>query len=62
MMRFKSVIALVLLSALIGCSAQLVAPPKEQEASQAKQEEERKPSSMPTFTYRPGAGLMIEGR
>ena len=62
MMRLKSVIAFVLFTALVGCSAQLVEPPKEQEASQAKQEEERTPSSIPTFTYRPGAGLMIEGR
>ena len=62
MIRFKSVIAVSLFTALIGCSAQLVERPKEPEASRAKQEEERKPSSMPTFTYRPGAGLMIEGR
>jgi len=62
MIRFKSVIAVLLFTALIGCSAQLVERPKEQEASRAKQEEERKLSSVPTFTYRPGAGLMIEGR
>jgi hypothetical protein len=62
MMRIKSVIAVLLFTALIGCSAQLVERPKEQEVSRAKQEEERKPSSMPTFTYRPSAGLMIEGR
>jgi gas vesicle protein len=62
MMRIKSVIAGLLFTALIGCSAQLVERPKEQEVSRAKQEEERKPSSLPTFTYRPGAGLMIEGR
>ena len=62
MIRFKSVIVVLLFTALIGCSAQLVEGPKEQEASRAKQEEERKPSSMPTFTYRPSAGLMIEGR
>jgi hypothetical protein len=62
MIRFKSVIAVLLFTALTGCSAQLVELPKEQEASRAKLEEERKPSSMPTFTYRPGAGLMIEGR
>jgi hypothetical protein len=62
MIRFKSVIAGFFFAALIGCSAQLVERPKEQEVSRAKQEEDRKPSSMPTFTYRPGAGLMIEGR
>jgi hypothetical protein len=62
MIRFKSVISVLLFTALIGCSAQLVERPKEQDVSQTKQEEERKPSSMPTFTYRPGAGLMIEGR
>jgi hypothetical protein len=62
MIRFKSVISVLLFTALIGCSAQLVERPKEQDVSRAKQKEERKPSSMPTFTYRPGAGLMIEGR
>jgi len=61
MTRFKSVIAVLLFTVLIGCSAQLVERPKEQEISGAKQEEKRKLSSMPTFTYRPGADLMIEG-
>ena len=61
-MRFKSVIAGFFFAALVGCSAPLAERPKEQEAGRAKQEEDRKPSSMPTFTYRPGAGLMIEGR
>jgi hypothetical protein len=58
----KSVIAVLVFTALVGCSAQLVERPKEQDVGRAKQEEDRKPSSMPTFTYRPGAGLMIEGR
>ena len=62
MIRFNAVIAFVLFSALAGCSAQVVEYPKEQEASRGKQEENRKPSSMPTFTHRPGSGLMIEGR
>jgi hypothetical protein len=62
MIRVKSVIVVFLFTAIIGCSAQLVEAPKGQEASRVKQEEERKPSSMTTFTYRPGAGLMIEGR
>lgn len=62
MIRFKSLIAGFLFAALIGCSAQLAEDPKEQEVSRTKQEEDRKPSPMPTFTYRPGAGLMIEGR
>ena len=62
MIRFKLVIAVLVITALIGCSAQLVERPTDQDVSRAKQEEERKPSSMPTFTYRPGAGLMIEGR
>ena len=62
MIRFKSAIAVFLFTGLIGCSAQLVERPNEQEARQVKQEEDQKPSSMPTFTYRPGAGLMIEGR
>jgi hypothetical protein len=58
----KSVIASFLFAALIGCSVQRVERPKEQETSRAKQEEHPKPSSIPTFTYRPGVGLMIEGR
>ena len=62
MKRINSVVAVFLFTGLFGCSAQVVEPPQEQEAGRAKQEEERKPSSMPTFTYRPGAGLMIEGR
>lgn len=62
MIRFNSVIAVLVFTGLVGCSAQLGERPKEQEAGRAKQEEDRKPSSMPTFTYRPGAGLMIEGR
>ena len=62
MIRFKSVMAVLLFTALVGCSAQVVERPKEQEVSRTKQEEDRKLSSMPTFTYRPGSGLMIEGR
>jgi hypothetical protein len=61
MIRVKPVIVIMLITASIGCSAEIVERPKEQEASRAKQEEDRKPSSIPTFTYRPGAGLMIEG-
>jgi hypothetical protein len=61
MIRLQSVMGVFLFTAIIGCSAQLVEAPKGQEASRAKQEEDRKPSSIPTFTYRPGAGLMIEG-
>jgi hypothetical protein len=62
MKPINSLIAALLFTGLIGCSVQVVEPSKEQEAGRVKQEEERKPSSMPTFTYRPGAGLMIEGR
>lgn len=62
MKPINSLIAVLLFTGFFGCSAQVVEPPQEQEAGRAKQEEERKPSSMPTFTYRPGAGLMIEGR
>jgi hypothetical protein len=61
MIRVKSVIVVFFFTAIIGCSEQLVEAPKGQEASRTKQEEDRKPSSIPTFTYRPGAGLMIEG-
>ena len=62
MKPMNSLIAVLLFTGLFGCSAQVAEPPKKQEADRVKQEEERKPSSMPTFTYRPGAGLMIEGR
>jgi hypothetical protein len=62
MIRFESVIAVFLCTALIGCSAEVVERPKEQEVSRTKQEDDRRPSSTPTFTYRPGSGLMIEGR
>ena len=62
MQLVNSAIVVVLFTAILGCSAQRVEAPKEQEASRAKQEEDRKPSSMPTFTYHPGAGMMIEGR
>ena len=60
MIRVNSVIVGFLFTAIIGCSAKLVEGTKEQAATRAKQSEDRKPSSMPTFTYRPGAGLMIE--
>jgi len=61
MNRFKSAIWFVVLTVLTGCSAQLERP-KEQDANRSKQNEEQRPSSVPTFTYRPGAGLMIERR
>jgi hypothetical protein len=61
MVRFKSSILFVVLTVLIGCSAQLESP-QEQEPGGVEQKEEQRPSSVPTFRYRPGAGLMIEGR
>jgi outer membrane biogenesis lipoprotein LolB len=61
MVRFKSAILFVVLTVLTGCTAQLEAP-QEQEPSPVEQKEEQKPPSAPTFRYRPGAGLMIEGR
>ncbi len=61
MNRLKSAIWFVVLTVLTGCSAQLERP-KEQDANRSKQNEEQRPPSVPTFTYRPGAGLMIEGR
>jgi hypothetical protein len=61
MVRFKSLILLVVLSVLIGCSAHRE-PLQEQEPNRVEQKEKQKPSSVPTFRYRPGAGLMIEGR
>jgi hypothetical protein len=60
MQRINWAIVVVIVTAIIGCSSQLTDAPKGQEASRAK-EEDRKPSSIPTFTYRPGSGLMIEG-
>lgn len=62
MVRFKAAIVLFTFSALLGCSAQTERPEEQQEASPAKEKKEQRPSSMPTFTYRPGGGLMIEGR
>jgi PBP1b-binding outer membrane lipoprotein LpoB len=61
MLRFKSAILFVVLTVLIGCSAQLE-PSQEQEPSPVEHKEEQKAPSAPTFRYRPGAGLMIEGR
>jgi hypothetical protein len=61
MVGFKSSILFVVLTVLIGCSAQLE-PPQEQEPSRVEQKEEQSPASVPVFRYRPGAGLMIEGR
>ncbi len=60
MNRFRA-IWFVVLTVLTGCSAQ-VETPEEQESNRGKQNEEQRPPSVPTFTYRPGAGLMIEGR
>ena len=62
MVRFKSSILFVVLMTLIGCSAQVVESPQEQEAKGAEQKEDQRPHAVPTFTYRPGAGLTIEGR
>ena len=61
MQRVNSAIVFFLFTAMIGCSAHLSESPQEQEASRVKQEKDRNPSSMPNFTYRPGAGLFIEG-
>ena len=61
MARFELAILFVILTVLIGCSAHL-GPPQEQEGSPVEQKEEQRPPSVPSFRYRPGAGLMIEGR
>jgi outer membrane biogenesis lipoprotein LolB len=61
MVRFKSLILFVVLTVLIGCSVQLERP-QVQDSGQVEQKKDERPSSVPTFTYRPGAGLMIEGR
>ena len=62
MFRFKSSILFVVLMVLIGCSSHVVESPQEQEAKRAEQKEDQRPPAVPTFTYRPGAGLAIEGR
>jgi hypothetical protein len=61
MIRVKSAISLGALLTLIGCGAE-VKRPDEQVLVPSKEEQEQRQRSMPTFTYRPGAGLMIEGR
>jgi hypothetical protein len=61
MVRFQPSILFVVLTVLTGCSAQLERS-KEQEPNRVEQKEEQTPSSVPTFRYRPGAGLTIEGR
>ena len=52
----------VVLMVLIACSSQVVESPQEQEAKRAEQKEDLRPPALPTFTYRPGAGLTIEAR
>jgi len=59
MTRFKSILLLLALSAFMGCAAQPEGP-KKQEMNRAEQTEKQNPPT-PTVTYRPGAGLMIEG-
>ncbi len=61
MVRFKSTILFVVVMVLIGCSAQLERP-EGQEPNRGEQKEEQRTPSVSTFRYRPGAGLMIEGR
>ena len=61
MLRFKSAILLFTFSVLVGCSAPIERPDQPQEIGRATKKEQR-PSSIPTFTYRPGGGLMIEGQ
>jgi hypothetical protein len=61
MIRVKSAISLSVLLTLIGCGPEINRPDK-QVLVPSKEEQEQRQRSMPTFTYRPGAGLMIEGR
>jgi hypothetical protein len=61
MVRFKSLTLLIGLTVLIGCSPQLERPER-QEFNRAEQKEEQRPASVPTFRYRAGSGLLIEGR
>ena len=52
---------MAVLLAVIGCGAQLERQ-DERVLVPSKEEQEQRQRSVPTFTYRPGAGLMIEGR
>ena len=61
MIRVKSAILLAVLLAVIGCGAQLERQ-DERVLAPSEEEQEQRQRSVPTFTYRPGAGLMIEGR
>ena len=60
MVRFKLSMLFVVLVVFIGCGA--IERPVEPETNPAEQKEKQRSLSVPTFTYRPGAGLMIEGR
>src|SRR5262245_19018278 len=60
MVRFKSSMSFVVLMVFIGCGA--IERPVEAETNQAEPKEKQRSLSVPTFIYRPGAGLMIEGR
>jgi hypothetical protein len=61
MVRFNPSIWFVVLTLLNGCSVHLE-PPQQEAPSRVEQKEEQRPRSVPTFRYRPGAGLTIEGR
>lgn len=61
MVQFKSLVSVVVFTVLIGCSAQLDRP-EQQESNRVEQKEEQRPTSVPTFRYRPGAGVTIEAR
>jgi hypothetical protein len=61
MVRFNQPIWFVVLTVLSGCSAHLE-PPQEQESRRVEQKQEQRQPSVPTFRYRPGGGLTIEGR
>ena len=60
MVLFEALLLLIAVTAIIGCSA--LDRPADQQPKRAEQNEKQKPDSVPTFTYRPGAGLTIEGR
>jgi outer membrane protein assembly factor BamE (lipoprotein component of BamABCDE complex) len=61
-MVFKlAMLFVVVLTALAGCSAQQERS-EEQEIKRGEQIEEKQPGSFPTFRYRPGAGVTVEGR
>jgi hypothetical protein len=60
MVRFNPSIGFAVLTVVNGCSAHLQSP-QEQKPRAVEQQEEKSPPLVPTFRYRPGAGLNDRG-